>query len=273
MDPIETIRTAAFGKMTLRLVKKSGRYFGTIVAVGGGRIALLEGVNAEDVWRDLQEEAGKAGSGYFGFAGARAHFLHFFPAGFADPRYAAKERTYKLDAKNKLDKSVPLSEAVAGCGGFGAAALAVVQDTNLLAVPEKIKIRDLLRGPSAAAFVRAAACFASGGNESALLQMERILRPHDCDKWTIATYLPFLWRPDNPMFLKPDVTRNFAARVGIPFVDEYEPRLGIGVYNSLQNLVRRTKEELAGAELHLRDHIDVQSFIWVVETYTEADAP
>jgi hypothetical protein len=37
-------------------------------------------------------------------------------------------------------------------------------------------------------------------------------------------YLPFLWRPEGEMFLKPEVTRDFAARVGRRFHLDYGPR-------------------------------------------------
>jgi hypothetical protein len=49
----------------------------------------------------------------------------------------------------------------------------------------------------------------------------------------MAPYLPFLWRPDQHMFLKPAVTQDFAARVGHRFAHDYEARLAVGVYESL----------------------------------------
>jgi hypothetical protein len=53
-------------------------------------------------------------------------------------------------------------------------------------------------------------------------------QPHDDAKWTVVTYLPFLWRPGAHMFLKGEVTTEFAARVGHRLADDYEPRLDIG---------------------------------------------
>ena len=63
--------------------------------------------------------------------------------------------------------------------------------------------------------------------------MERILSKHDNAKWTVVTYLPFLWRPEQHMFLKPVVTQDFAERVGHSFVHEYSPALEPDVYASL----------------------------------------
>ena len=116
-------------------------------------------------------------------------------------------------------------------------------------------------------FIRAAARFTLGEGKPALLQMERALKPNDNAKWTIATYLPFLWRPEEHMFLKPEVTKDFAARVGHRFARDYVARLDFPVYESLLDLVSRTDGELA--ELKPRDHIDVQSFIWVVGAYKD----
>jgi hypothetical protein len=64
------------------------------------------------------------------------------------------------------------------------------------------------------------------------------------------------------MFLKPEVMTEFAERVGHRFADDYEPRLDIGVYESLLDLAGRTAAEIA--DLKPRDRIGVQSFIWTV---------
>ena len=106
-----------------------------------------------------------------------------------------------------------------------------------------------------------------GETKPALLEMERALKPYDSAKWTVVTYLPFLWRPETQMFLKPEVTKDFAARVGHRFASDYDARLDIEVYQSLLDLVAETADHLA--DLRPRDRIDVQSFIWVVSQYDE----
>ena len=83
------------------------------------------------------------------------------------------------------------------------------------------------------------------------------------------TYLPFLWRPDAHMFLKPEVTRDFAARVGDRFDTAYSPELKPSVYRALIDLVETTEREVA--DLHPADRIDIQSFIWVAGKYTAED--
>ena len=260
MSKAQTIRKTMLGKKELRLVSMNGRFFGL---ANGVRCA--EGDDAEDVWRRLHDDAGKSDPKYFGFDGACSRFLKFFPNGFHSDGYAAQERDYKLAAKARLDQAAPLDKAVDGTG-YGEAVLAVYRATNMLSPFEKTRLQDVLRGPHADEFVRAARFTLDASNPN-LLAMEHALKPHDAAKWTVVTYLPYLWRPDAHMFLKPQVTQDFATRVGHRFASEYEARLHLPVYESLLDLVTRTEQELAG--LRPRDRIDIQSFVWVVGDYQE----
>ncbi|RVH43155.1 hypothetical protein [Sinorhizobium meliloti] len=260
MSKAETIRSAKLGKKELRLVRMNDRYFG--LADG---IRCAEGENADDVWRQLHDDAGKSDPKYFGFDGAKKRFLGFFPNGFHSNGYASQERNYKLTAKTKLDDLAPLEKAVDG-SGYGEAVRTVL-NTNMLHTVEKTRLHEVLRGPRADDFIRAAARFAIDGSKAHLLAMEQALKPHDNAKWTVATYLPYLWRPDKHMFLKPEATKDFATRVGHRFASEYEARLSLPVYESLLDLVPKTERELA--DIRPRDRIDIQSFIWVVGDYRE----
>ena len=263
---MRTIREAKVDKLHLRLVARDGAFIGLIFSADGARKAQIEGDVADDVWRRLHDEVAKTNPKYFGFDGARARFLHFFPDGFHSGGYADKERNYKICAKSKLDLHAPLTQAATG-SGFGETVLAAFRATNLLHPVEKTRLQDVLRGPAADVFIRAAARFAMGETKPAFLEMERVLKPHDSATWTVATYLPFLWLPETHMFLKPEVTKDFAARVGHRFAADYEPRLDIEVYECLLDLVAKTEDQLV--ELRPRDRIDVQSFIWVVSYYEE----
>lgn len=262
---MEKLRETTAGIATLRLVKQKGVYVG-IVIIGGAIKAREEGDDADDVWRRLHDRAGAANPKYFGFEGARSRFRRFFPNGFHSAGYSGTERDYKVAAKKKLDDTVPLTKAKTG-SGFGEAVLAAFRATNLLSPFEKTRLQDVLRGPAADPFIRAAARFTLGEGKQALLEMEHVLKPYDSAKWTVVTYLPFLWRPEEHMFLKPEVTKDFAARVGHRFASDYEPRLNITAYESLLDLVSKTETELA--DMKPRDRIDVQSFIWVVGDYKE----
>src|SRR6476469_825238 len=133
---VRTVRAVTLGDLELRLVEKDKLFFG-IINSGGTRRAQIEGDDADDVWRRLHDEAGKADPKYFGFDGARARFLRLFEGGFYSDSYLGGERGYKLDAKAKLDSRAPLEDAATG-SGYGEAIWSVFQ-TNLLSPYEKMR--------------------------------------------------------------------------------------------------------------------------------------
>jgi hypothetical protein len=232
---MKTMRTGSVGELSLRLVEKDKAFIGVIFDAKGAKKTQLEGTDADDVWRRLHDEAGKANPRYFGFDGARARFLRFFPNGFHSKGYTDDERDYKVAAKQRLDETAPLEQAVSA-SGLGEAALAVFRATNLLSPFEKVRLQDVLRGTAADAFVQAAARFTLGEGKPALLDMERALKPRESAKWTVATYLPFLWRPEKAHVSETRDHSGFHPGVGHRFASDYRPRLDFAVYASLQDL-------------------------------------
>ena len=218
MAKAETVRRGQLGKTELRLVKVEGHFHG----LADGK-PIADGEDADEVWRRLHDEAGRGNPRYFGYDGARIRFLHWFEDGFQSHRFLAEERDYKVAAKNKLDAAAPVEVAATG-SGFGEAVLSAFRATNLLYPVEKAKLQATLRSPEADAFVRAAARFTLGETKTGLAAMAAALKPQDNAKWTVVTYLAYLWCPEHHMFLKPEVTKEFAARVGHRFAQDYQPR-------------------------------------------------
>lgn len=262
MSPPRTVWTGHLGKIALAIVVKDGRYYGK----ADGKVVVSDAATEDEVRRRLADEAGKGSAKYFGFPGARNRFSHFFPNGFGSDCYRRMERTYKLEAREKLLKAAPLEEAATG-SGFGPAILKVFQTTNMFHSVEKAKVGELLRGPDADDFVRAVAALALGEAKSALPRLEVMRAAKKAATWTTVTFLPSLWRPDQHIFLKPEATMDFAERVGHPLYALNEARLDPAVYESLLDLAARTEREIA--DLKPADRIDVQSFIWVVGDYDD----
>ena len=129
-----------------------------------------------------------------------------------------------------------------------------------------MRVKDVLSSEHGDSFVRGAAAFALGDMEAGLRKMVSAAKPCDAAKWTIVTYLPFLWMPDEHMFLKPEITKLFANRVGHEFALSYRSELDLDVYRCLLDLVAQTNETIG--ELRPLDNVDVQSFIWVVGDYS-----
>lgn len=261
MAKATTVKNGTLGKRALRLVEQGGIYFG----LADGKICT-QGSDADEVWKSLHREAGKTDPKYFGFEGARSRFLKFFPNGFHSNGFCSQERDYKVAAKAKLDQEVPLDEALNGTG-FGEAVLSVYRATNMLSPFEKTRLQNVFRGEHSDAVVQALARFTKNNQATSLSTLAQLLKPFDSAKWTVATYLPFLWKPETHMFLKPEVTKDFATRVGHPLAAVYEAGLSHDVYGSLLDLAKETEQKLA--DLNPRDRIDIQSFIWVVGDYLE----
>src|SRR5690606_8024217 len=168
--------------------------FAGLLITAGKQKARIDGEDSDAVWRELKALVGKNSDAYFGFEGALTRFRSFFPDGFQSAHFEKSERDYKLEAKRRLNEQAPLDEAVSGTG-YGEVVLAVFRAANLLSPYEKTRLQPLLRGPDADIFVQAAARFAKGDIKQALATMNAVLARYDCAKWTVVTYLPFLWRP------------------------------------------------------------------------------
>lgn len=258
MSKPQTIRKAQLGKTELRLVRSGDQ----VVGMADGK-KICQGRDEDEVWAQLYADVGKSRLNYFGYDGARNRFLYCFRGGFASSEYASKEREYKLASKRKLDAIATPNEAVSA-SGLGEKIWSVFQ-SNMLSPFEKMRVRDVLMGPKSDAFIQSAARFTLDGGGQALRDMEHFLRPFEAAKWTVVTFLPFLWRPEQHMYLKPEVTKLYAERVGHPYAEKYSPDLDIAVYQSLLDLSRQTEKELV--DLKPRDRIDIQSFIWVIGKY------
>ena len=265
----KTIQEVVVGKTTLRLLANGGEYVG-IAFVGIRRGEPIRGPDAERVWDQLRRSAGEVSPAYFGYDGARARFLRMFPEGFEGEQFCRHELDYKVAASRLLAETLPLEEAACATTDHCEAVARVFGRTNLLSPFEQSRVREALRGASGPAFIGGAAALALGDVSGGLRDITAATRDYGPLSWPIATYLPFLWRPDTEMFLKPQVTRDFAERVGHPFAHPYRAQLDPEVYLSLLDLAAETEQRLAG--MGVRDRIDVQSYIWVVGAYTDADA-
>lgn len=265
---MKTLRETNVGKAVIRLLQTATGYTGILVS-DGKRIAEIRSNDPDELWQELNKEVGKLNPQYFGYDGAKLRFCRFFPGGFSGGDYTSRERSYKLAAKKRLD-SIASPEAAATSAGLGEPILRVFQQTNMLSPFEKTRLREVLLGRDGDAFIHGAARFSLGEIQDGLQAMAKALKIYEAAKWTVVTYLPFLWRPERHMFLKPEVTKDYAVRVGHDFAHHYAPQLTAPVYQRLLHMAEETRR--VTADLKPADNIDIQSFIWVVGAYTEADA-
>lgn len=263
--------TKKLGNKVIKWKQNDDRTFSGGVVSNGKMSELIHDENEERLLTRLHNEAGKLEPSYFGMDGAIARFCEFMPGGFKG-QIVEKERDYKVHAHETLNSILSAEQALEASEDDAARLLSASKVwINLLSPYESMHLKDCLKSPTAAKFLRAAAQFASGDVNSAAAAMHQAIKAHGPLTWPTATYFPFLWDPDQHMFLKPGVTRDFAERVGHPFQYVYESAITREVYASLLDLTNFTKQAIQ--DLQPRDNIDVQSFIWVVGAYTEADKP
>lgn len=257
-----------FGGVTIRWMPHDSGFRGVVIRDG----KASEPMDDDDAGRlqaRLRNEAGKLHPNYFGYAQAIKRFLTYFPGGFSDPRYLEQERHYKERARDKLISGCSL-EAIE-CGKFEIECARIVCSTSLMSVFEMTRLREVLASANGQGFLESAAQFARGDIAAGLKGMVRAITPHGRPSWPMVTFLPSLWRADVHLFLKPEKTIDFAERVGHPFAFTYDPEIHETVYASLLDLGQGVRSNIAA--LDPVDGVDIQSFIWVVGGYTDADLP
>lgn len=203
---------------------------------------------------------------------ARRRFLQVFPKGFKDPTYVSWERSYKWEAHERwlellnpaafrsLLKSSAYDEIAQN-------AVRIESRTNLLFSFEKMALRDAVKSKlGARAFAEGlySVLHGAGPLPTRFEQWCQVLStlPRKQTRvftWPLATVFGFLAQPERNMFLKPNVTRRAAGEYGFDF--NYSSRPSWTTYASLLEFAELVRDDVI--DLHPRDMIDVQSFIWV----------
>jgi hypothetical protein len=200
---------------------------------------------------------------------ARRKFLSYFPDGFSDEDYV--ERGYKWDAHCQWREALGQStfKSLLREGRYeeiAMRALRIEGRTNLIFSFEKMALRDGIKGKGAEIFAKALYAFLHGRGAldkrfeawvAALASLPR--KQTRVLTWPVATVFSFLAQPDQHLFVKPNVMRRAAQALGLPF--EYVSRPNWPTYKNALNLAAQLKRELM--DMHPKDMIDIQSFIWV----------
>jgi hypothetical protein len=202
----------------------------------------------------------------------RRKFLKFFPGGFRDETYIDWERDYKWEAherwKEQLDESGLRSLIEANDHAEVARrAVTIESRTNLLFSFEKMAIRDAVKpGHGAKAFAEGLYDFlhGTGGVEERFSRWVEVVSglPRKQTRvltWPVVTVFSFIAQPEFHVFLKPMVTRRAAEEYGFEFL--YKSRPNWETYDSLLRFAARVSRDVR--DLHPKDMIDIQGFIWV----------
>lgn len=270
---MKTFPDEKIGDAVIRMIADKGVYSGRILRKGQPPGAVHSHAELAALQSLLRNEAGKLHPNYEGMAGAIARFRSFFPDGLGDRVFRKNERSYKEEAGRKLAAVATLDQA-RHASPADAMSIRKAFNTNVLSRFELARLHALLGSEQGPAFVRSAARFTDGDSGAGLAGMVAAIAPHGRHSWPMLTYLPSLWRPEKHIFLKPMATLDYAQRIGHRFQYDYTAEADLSVYESLLDLFAMTRAALAPiAPAAGMDGIDVQSFIWVVGSYTDADRP
>ncbi len=240
------------------------------------RLELAE--TQKDPWLDHLDaklmEPGGART-YLTHQGAIEKFLARYPTGFTtDPSsaYWKEEREYKWEAhvawNQALDRAT-FKELIDArkYREIVKRAMRVIAPVNLVSPFQKAALHEGLQTSEAAeafAISEYEFLYGKGPDEARFNRLVAALQDMPQPKtptarWTVATIVPFLARPERHMFLKPEVTKEAAERRG--FALNYKPLPNWLTYSCLLQFASILMTELQ--ELKPRDMIDIQSFIWV----------
>lgn len=211
-----------------------------------------------------------SGKKHIGLPEARLDFLEIFVEGFDDPAYLETERTYKVKARDLLLETLN-KEAFAALLAEGNVeeivlrALRVANKTNLIFPNEKMAFKDGLNSPERKQLFAQRLFELLYGDAAFRVRFEAFsacLERMQADKWTTATYFPFLAFPEEHMFLKPEITKHAADLTKAEL--NYKSELNWLTYSCLLEFSRYLRDELVKMGMPPRDMIDVQSFMWCI---------
>lgn len=203
----------------------------------------------------------------------RQKFLDYFPSGFDDETYLAWERDYKWTAHEQWNEQLNrhnYRRLLAG-GKFRDLAATIVRiesRTNLLFSFEKMALRDAVKsefGAHAFALGLYELLHGRGNTAKRFEQWCEVVRslPRKQTRvftWPVVTVFGFIAQPKEHIFLKPTVTRLAARAYGFDF--HYKSGPNWETYAELLEFAESIRRE--NVDLHPRDLIDLQSFIWVL---------
>ncbi|HVG23640.1 MAG TPA: hypothetical protein VND45_05755 [Thermoanaerobaculia bacterium] len=198
----------------------------------------------------------------------RRKFLRFFPDAFRDETYFDWERGYKQAAHEQWEEL--LGELTfrgllkkREFAEIAQRAARIEGKTNLLFSFEKMALRDAVKSPEGAeAFARGLYDFLYGsGSFEKWVEVVGALprRQTRVLTWPLVTVFGFIAKPEEHIFLKPNVTRVAAREYGFEF--DYRSKPNRETYDSLRQFAETIRREQS--DLRPKDLIDLQSFIWV----------
>lgn len=202
---------------------------------------------------------------------AKRRFLEIYPGGLHGLKMKQHERDYK-DRLSALARDWYARDELQSAmteGRYGhvlqlAHQLVKYTDNNLPSTFEKMAFANGVKEHERHKEFAEAFCawvLPNQPNEQAFEAWSRELDHMGCAKWPILTAYRFLLHPNVDVLIKPSNLAN-AAEVA-RFEINYRPELNWLTYSTVIKFYEYVREQIA--DLHPRDMIDVQNFIWCID--------
>lgn len=203
----------------------------------------------------------------------RKKFLFYFKKGFDTPKYEDWERGYKWNAhvmwlellnKQEYKRLLDAGEYITIANN----AARIESKTNLLFSFEKMALRDAIKSEEGAkAFAQGLydLIYGTGSLEKRFNKWIAVVAdlPRKQTRvltWPLVTVFAFIANPTEHIFLKPRITKIAAEKYGFDF--KYTSKPNWDTYRNYLGFAEQVGVDVA--DLHPKDMIDIQSFLWVL---------
>jgi hypothetical protein len=267
MPPPATIKEFWHREFKVRLLKDGHAYRAVSWDRQNTEVARAAGETLEDVEAEIRAELNARSADFIGLPGAINLFRRAFPDGFGSPFYEHYEG-YKADAtafvRTELTQDFVKSEIDAGRHeAVAAQARRAFSKSNLTSPYEQMALGNALKDrKNLPVFARGLYELLYGEFDVGLQRLVALLKPYNAAKWPILTYWPFFRFPDRHAFLKPEIAKVCAYRLGRDL--DYDPTPNPRSYRSFLDLVAYMHDGIQ--VLGPRNNIDLQTFMYVTGT-------
>ena len=177
---------------------------------------------------------------------AEKEFLQEYPGGFEHPAMVEIGKKHKKDiitklaldcfAKSRFNDSTEMLNSI----------IKVVSQSSMVSLFEKPKFRDMVRAlsnPEKEVLVKGLRSQLHGSEKKGFNAVLSVLTDNKMAKWTLMTAIPYYYRPDKDVFIKPTTTKNIIRNLELDLV--YNPKPSWEFYEAYRDIINRLKTKVS----------------------------
>lgn len=275
MTKVSRVKDISFREFKIVFGKSETTFLAKAYDKNSNLVDEATAATLEEVETEIKQKVLEKSHDFLNLNEALKLFRKHFPQDFGSPKYIEAERDYKLKAATQAQETLTASALKQWIDSKSteplvAALKKVMNSTNICSPFEKTRFSEfLLTEGSAVAFAQHLVKLLYGDNfDAAFGDFAEYLKTTNLRSWPIATYYPYLVKPQEHIFLKPEIYQRCAYRLG--YNDSYESQVNPETYRAQYRMAHDLLSKLKphGA----KDMIDVQSFMYAIASdgYKEA---